>query len=86
MKVRLPILGLALLLFSATHSVAQPAARERESIRALVRDARAAGTLDGIHDAANMPLAGEPQRVLDDLDALRANRGGRGHDEAPKPS
>jgi len=26
------------------------------------------GTLDGVHDMANMPLQYEPQRVRDDLD------------------
>jgi uncharacterized protein YbjT (DUF2867 family) len=29
-------------------------------------------TLDGVHDMANMALAEEPQRVRDDLDAMRA--------------
>ena len=28
------------------------------------------GALDGVHDAANMPLEDEPQRVRDDLDAV----------------
>jgi uncharacterized protein YbjT (DUF2867 family) len=31
------------------------------------------GTLDGIHDMANMPLAEEPQRVRNDLDAVLAH-------------
>lgn len=30
--------------------------------------------LDGVRDADNMPLHGEPQRVRDDLDAARKNR------------
>lgn len=34
----------------------------------------ASGALDGVHDAANMPLDDEPQRVRDDLDALVAQR------------
>jgi uncharacterized protein YbjT (DUF2867 family) len=29
------------------------------------------GSLDGVHDTANMPLEQEPQRVRDDLDAVR---------------
>jgi uncharacterized protein YbjT (DUF2867 family) len=33
----------------------------------------ALGTLDGVRDAANMPLDGEPQRVLDDLDNFRTD-------------
>ena len=32
-------------------------------------EADAAGALDGVRDKANMPLAGEPQGVLDDLEA-----------------
>jgi hypothetical protein len=28
------------------------------------------GALDAVHDAANMPVDDEPQRVRDDLDAL----------------
>jgi uncharacterized protein YbjT (DUF2867 family) len=36
----------------------------------LEEDARDA--LDGVHDAANMPLDDEPQRVRDDLDAVAA--------------
>ncbi|MFF4910033.1 hypothetical protein ACFY2T_34845 [Streptomyces sp. NPDC001260] len=30
------------------------------------------GSLDAVHDEDNMPLDGEPQRVRDDLDAVRA--------------
>lgn len=37
-------------------------------------DADAQDALDAVHDAANMPLQSEPQRVRDDLDAVRANR------------
>jgi hypothetical protein len=29
--------------------------------------------VDGVHDMANMPLPDEPQRVRDDLDAVRAH-------------
>ncbi|MEU8974526.1 SDR family oxidoreductase [Streptomyces monashensis] len=36
-------------------------------------DQDAAGSLDGVRDEANMPLDGEPQRVCDDLDAVRAH-------------
>jgi len=36
-------------------------------------DAEPEGSLDGVHDMANMPLEDEPERVRDDLDALRAN-------------
>ena len=32
------------------------------------------GSLDGVHDMANMPLEGEPQRVRDDLEAMLADR------------
>jgi hypothetical protein len=31
-------------------------------------------SLDAVHDTANMPLAEEPQRVQDDLDAVSAGR------------
>jgi hypothetical protein len=31
--------------------------------------------LDGVRDQANQPLEEEPQRVRDDLQALRAHRG-----------
>jgi hypothetical protein len=31
------------------------------------------GSLDGIRDAANMPLEDEPKRVRDDLDAMLAH-------------
>ena len=34
------------------------------------------GTLDGVHDMANMALADEPQRVRDDLQAVRAQHAG----------
>jgi uncharacterized protein YbjT (DUF2867 family) len=37
-------------------------------------DADPAGALDGVHDKADMPLAAEPPRVRDDLDAMRARR------------
>ncbi|WP_244433879.1 hypothetical protein [Azospirillum sp. B506] len=33
-------------------------------------DADPSCALDGVHDTANMPLAEEPRRVLDDLDAV----------------
>jgi len=35
-------------------------------------DADPQSTLDGVHDMANMALADEPQRVREDLDAMRA--------------
>jgi uncharacterized protein YbjT (DUF2867 family) len=31
------------------------------------------GSLDGVHDTANMPLEGEPQRVRDDVEAVRGS-------------
>jgi uncharacterized protein YbjT (DUF2867 family) len=34
-------------------------------------DADPPGTLDAVHDAANMPLEGEPQRVREDLQAVK---------------
>jgi hypothetical protein len=37
-------------------------------------DADAKDALDALHDTANMPLQFEPQRVRDDLDAVRAQR------------
>jgi uncharacterized protein YbjT (DUF2867 family) len=37
-------------------------------------DADPPGTLDGVDDAANMPLEDEPRRVRDDLDAMLASR------------
>ncbi|MGW2831769.1 hypothetical protein [Streptomyces sp. NPDC001286] len=37
---------------------------------ALDRDPH--GSLDEVHDENNMPLDGEPQRVRDDRDAVRA--------------
>ena len=36
-------------------------------------DADPQGTLDGVHDLANMPLGEEPQRVRDDLESARRN-------------
>jgi hypothetical protein len=35
-------------------------------------DADPRGTLDGVHDMANMALADEPQRVRDDLETMLA--------------
>jgi uncharacterized protein YbjT (DUF2867 family) len=32
------------------------------------------GSLDGVHDTANMPLEDDPQRVRDDVEAMRADR------------
>ncbi|MGP6192176.1 MAG: hypothetical protein ACLPSH_19380 [Vulcanimicrobiaceae bacterium] len=32
------------------------------------------GALDGVRDAANMPAEEEPQRVRDDLNAVRAHQ------------
>ncbi len=37
-------------------------------------DADPQGALDAVHDMANMPLEEEPQRVQDDLHAVRADR------------
>jgi uncharacterized protein YbjT (DUF2867 family) len=37
-------------------------------------DADPQGALDGVRDAANMPLRGEPRRVRDDLDAVLARQ------------
>jgi uncharacterized protein YbjT (DUF2867 family) len=37
-------------------------------------DADSPGALDGVHDAANMPLDKEPQRVRDDLNAVHRER------------
>jgi uncharacterized protein YbjT (DUF2867 family) len=37
-------------------------------------DADPPGSLDAVHDTANMPLEEEPQRVRDDLDAVLADR------------
>jgi uncharacterized protein YbjT (DUF2867 family) len=37
-------------------------------------DADPPGSLDAVHDGANMPLEEEPQRVRDDLDALTRRR------------
>jgi uncharacterized protein YbjT (DUF2867 family) len=39
-------------------------------------DADEVAGLDGVHDAPNMPVAGEPLRVLDDLERVRAQRRG----------
>jgi len=44
-------------------------------------DADARGALDAAHDLDNMPLVEEPQRVRDDLDAVRTRHAER--DEAP---
>ena len=33
-----------------------------------------AGQVDGVRDTDNMPLASEPQRVLDDLNRVRERR------------
>ena len=41
------------------------------------------GALDGVHDTANMPLADEPQRVRDDLEAVVANQS---HPSSAEPS
>jgi hypothetical protein len=37
-------------------------------------DAYPPGSLDAVHDTANMPLEDEPQRVRDELDVLTRNR------------
>ena len=51
----------------ATAGVVQP---DLEPVFAAL-DADPPGTLDAVHDVANMPLEKEPQRVRDDLDALK---------------
>lgn len=55
----------------ATEGVVQP---DLEPLFAAL-EADPPGTLDAVHDVANMPLQKEPQRVRDDLDSMRANRG-----------
>lgn len=37
-------------------------------------DADPPGALDGVRDAPNQPLEGEPRRVREDLDAVLAHR------------
>jgi uncharacterized protein YbjT (DUF2867 family) len=56
-------------------AVAGPAQRDLAALFAPL-DADPPGTLDGMHDMANMPLADEPRRVRDDLDAVRARHSG----------
>jgi uncharacterized protein YbjT (DUF2867 family) len=56
-------------------AVAGPAQRELAALFAPL-DADPPGTLDGVHDIANMALADEPRRVRDDLDAVRAQHFG----------
>jgi len=56
-------------------AVAGPAQDDFEPLFAAL-DADPPGTLDGVHDIANMALADEPRRVRDDLDAIRAQHFG----------
>ena len=51
----------------ATEGVVQP---DLEPLFAAL-DADPPGTLDAVHDVANMPQQKEPQRVRDDLDAMK---------------
>jgi uncharacterized protein YbjT (DUF2867 family) len=48
-----------------------PAPEDFDAMFALLEE-DSAGSLDGVHDMTNMPLQAEPQRVRDDLDAVRA--------------
>ena len=50
-----------------------PAQHDLEALFAGL-DADPPGALDAVHDVANMPLQKEPQRVLDDLDALNGQQ------------
>jgi uncharacterized protein YbjT (DUF2867 family) len=56
-------------------AVAGPAQDDLGALFAAL-DADPQGTLDGVHDMANMALADEPRRVRDDLDAVRARHAG----------
>lgn len=51
----------------ATEGVVQP---DLEPLFAAL-DADPPGTMDAVHDVANMPLQKEPQRVRDDLDTMK---------------
>jgi uncharacterized protein YbjT (DUF2867 family) len=50
-----------------------PAPEDFDALFALL-EGDPPGNLDGVHDMANMPLEGEPQRVRDDLKAMLADR------------
>jgi uncharacterized protein YbjT (DUF2867 family) len=50
-----------------------PAPRDFDALFAAL-DADVPDSLDAVHDMANMPLADEPQRVRNDLEAVRAHR------------
>jgi len=50
-----------------------PAPKDFDALFAPV-DADPPGALDGVHDMPNMPLNDEPQRVRDDLDAMRTHK------------
>jgi uncharacterized protein YbjT (DUF2867 family) len=54
-------------------AVAGPAQENLDSLFAAL-DADAQNALDGVRDTPNQPLEEEPQRVLDDLRSLSANR------------
>jgi uncharacterized protein YbjT (DUF2867 family) len=54
-------------------AVAGPAPDDFDALFAPL-DADPQGALDGVHDMANMPLEDEPQRVRDDLDAVRTHQ------------
>ena len=50
-----------------------PAPEDFDALFGLL-DGDLQGALDGAHDMANMPLVDEPQRVRDDLDAVRVRQ------------
>ena len=59
-------------------AVTGPAPKDFEALFAPLEPDQL-GALDGAHDMANMPLNEEPQRVRDDLNAIRA------HQSSPSP-
>ena len=54
-------------------ATAGPAPKDFDALFAPL-DPDPVGALDGVRDMANMPLGDEPQRVRDDLDAVRARQ------------
>jgi uncharacterized protein YbjT (DUF2867 family) len=50
-----------------------PAPKDFDQLFAPI-EADPPGALDGVHDTPNMPLNDEPQRVRDDLNAMRAHK------------
>jgi hypothetical protein len=53
-------------------AIAGPAPDDLDALFAPL-GAEPQGALDGVHDVANMPLEDEPQRVRDDLEAVRTH-------------